>query len=78
MAWINLFRLFFEKIFIGRAVGLAKFVLDLYAQLPDAFYAHTLFMNFVAIDSQEQVCNQSGVNLDHEAILTSGDQMVDF
>ena len=69
--------LFFEKIIIWVAV-LAKLVLDLDAQFPNAFYADPLFVDFLTIDGQKQIGDQSCVYLDHESVSTSGDQMIDL
>jgi len=58
-------------------IGDAGLILYLDTKLPDPFYANFFIMLLTAIDSKQEVGDQTGKYLDHETILTSGNQMVD-
>jgi hypothetical protein len=60
------------------AAGDADFILYLDAKLSDSFDADFFVVLFTAINSKQQIGDQAGEYLNHEAILASGNQMVDF
>ena len=67
------------KILTGyTVVGNAGLILYLDAKLPDPFYADFFVVLLTAIDSKQEVSDQAGKYLDHQSILASGNQMVDF
>ncbi|OQX63704.1 MAG: hypothetical protein B5M56_01975 [Desulfococcus sp. 4484_241] len=67
--------MFFGKVFIRGVAGFAQFVLNLYSQLPDATDTDALLVGFMAINGQKQACDQSRVDLYHQPIPASGDQV---
>jgi len=56
-------------------VGASGLVLYLDANFPDPFNADFFVVLLTAIDGKQEVGDQAGKYLDHQAILASGNQM---
>ena len=56
----------------------ASFILDLDAKLADPFDAYFFPVLFMTINSQKEVRNQAGDDLNHEPIPAPGQQMIHF
>ena len=56
----------------------AQFIFNLGAQLPHPADRFFFLKGVVAVYGQQQLRDQAGQNLDHQAVRTTGDQMVNF
>ena len=54
------------------------FIEDLVPQLSNPVNTYRFSMLFMTIDIQEKICDESGQDLDHQAVLASCDEMVYF
>ena len=67
---------FFGDLMMCRRFGDAEFVLDFNPKLPHSFDGNRLAMVFMAVNGKQQIRNEARQNLNHQAVLTSCNQMV--
>ena len=58
--------------------GIAKLDLDLYAKFSHSLDAHLFVVVIMAIDSKQQIGNQSREDLHHQAVLCSCNEVIDL
>jgi hypothetical protein len=62
----------------GAVVGNTDLILYIDAKFSDSLYADFFVVLFTTVNSEKQISDQTGQDLDHQAVLASRDQMVYF